>query len=139
MQTICVPTAGLTDAQAEPVSRISPELRQGSARQALVLVPPQPPVHRSARYVEAPRYLHHLDTIADHREYRLIPLFQDTQLYQHVRECVADQAGQRHPSGEAVLPIRRGRCVRRQAEPNNTCVPPAVCPGRNRTCDTRFR
>jgi len=27
-------------------------------------------VHRLARHVEAPRHLHHLDSIADHREHR---------------------------------------------------------------------
>ncbi len=60
--------------------------------EALVLIPPEPAMDRLAGHVEAPRHLHHRDPVADHREHRLIPLLHDTQLHQHVRECVADQA-----------------------------------------------
>ena len=49
--------------------------------EALVLVPPEPPVHRLARHVEAPRHLYHRDSIADYRENCLVPLLHDTQLH----------------------------------------------------------
>src|SRR5205807_122595 len=49
------------------------------------------------------------NVIADRREDRLIPLFHHTQLHQHVRECVADQA-------EPASPIRRSR-VTHQPKP----------------------
>jgi hypothetical protein len=74
--------------------------RPSSGATSLVLVPPQPPMHRLARHVVAARNLHYSNSIADHREHRLIPLLHDTQLHQHARECVADQA-------EPVSPIRR--------------------------------
>jgi hypothetical protein len=61
------------------------------ARKALVLVPPEPPVHRLAGHVEPVGHIHHLDSIADDREHCLVPLLHDTQLQQHVRS-VTDQA-----------------------------------------------
>ena len=88
----------------------------------LVLIPPQPPVHRLARHAEPARHLHDRNTIADHREHRLIPLLHDTQLHQHARECVTDQAEPPSPSGEAVSRISRSRCVKHQAEPNKSGV-----------------
>src|SRR5712691_4346090 len=69
------------------------------ARQTLILIPPQPTVDRLARHAEAACDLDYRDTVADHREHRLIPLLHDTQLHQHARECVADQA-------EPASPIR---------------------------------
>ena len=77
--------------------------------QTLRLIPTEPPMHRLTRHVEPTRDLHDRDPIADHREHRLIPLFHDTQLHQHARECVADQA-------EPASPIRRSH-VTRQAKP----------------------
>jgi hypothetical protein len=114
----------------------------GEPAEPLILIPPQPPVHRLARDSEAPRDLHHRNAITDHREHRLIPLFHDTQLHQHARECVADQA-------EPASPIRRSR-VTHQAKP---CHPSGEAdmsrirrnqtnrsaPGRIRTCDLRIR
>ena len=64
---------------------------------------------RLARHVEAAGYLHDRDTIADHREHCLVPLLHDTQLHQHVGECVADQA-------EPASPISRSS-VTHQPEP----------------------
>jgi hypothetical protein len=93
--------------------------------------------HRCTAWREIPnrpRDLHHRNSIADHREDRLIPLLHDTQLHQHARECVADQA-------EPASPIRRSH-VTRQAKP--------IChatggtkhfvggAGRPRTCDRRI-
>lgn len=40
---------------------------------------------RLARDAEAPRDLHHRNPVADHREYRLIPLLYDTQLHKRFR------------------------------------------------------
>jgi hypothetical protein len=75
------------------------------------------------------------DTIADHREHCLIPLLHDTQLQQHVGECVADQA-------EPASPISRSR-VTHQPEPmchaSGGTKHAGGALGRNRTCDTRFR
>ncbi len=77
----------------------------------LGLIPAEPPVHRLARHAEAIRHLDHRNTVTDHREHCLIPLFHDAQLHQHARECVADQA-------EPASPIRRSR-VTRQPEPRS--------------------
>jgi hypothetical protein len=79
------------------------------AREAVGLIPPEPAVDRLARDAEAPCNLHDRDPVADHREHRLIPLLHDTQLHQHARECVADQA-------EPASPIRRSR-VTHQPKP----------------------
>ena len=77
--------------------------------QPLILVAPQPSMHRLTRDAEATRHLDHRHTIADHRQHRLIPLLHDTQLHQHARECVTDQA-------EPASPVRRSR-VTHQPEP----------------------
>jgi hypothetical protein len=81
----------------------------GEAREALDLIPPEPTVDRLARDAEASCDLHDRDPVADHREHCLIPVLHDTQLHQHARECVADQA-------EPASPIRRGH-VTHQPEP----------------------
>jgi hypothetical protein len=81
----------------------------GQTREPLILVAAQPPMHRLAGHAEAARHLHDWDPIADHREHRLIPLFHHTQLHQHARECVADQA-------EPASPISRSH-VTPQPEP----------------------
>ena len=69
------------------------------AGQAMVLVATQPPVDGLTRHVEPVGHLDDRNAIADDREHCLVPLLHDTQLHQHVRECVADQA-------EPASPIR---------------------------------
>ena len=71
----------------------------GQSREALVLVPPEPPVDGLARHLEPVGYLDDRDTIADDREHCLVPLLHDTQLPQHPGS-VTDQA-------EPVSPISR--------------------------------
>ena len=109
--------------------------RSTSPAQALVLVPPQPPVDRLARDAEAGCHLHDRNAIADHREHCLIPLLHDTQLHQHARECVADQA-------EPASPIRRSR-VTHQPEPichaSGGTKHRSSGPDRTRTCDARIK
>jgi hypothetical protein len=64
----------------------------GETGEAFILIPAKPSMHRLTRDVDAARHLNDWDAVADHREHCLIPLFHDTQLHQHARECVADQA-----------------------------------------------
>jgi ABC-2 type transport system ATP-binding protein len=93
------------------------------AREALGLVPPEPSMHRLARHVIPTRDLDDRDTIADHREYCLIPLLHDTQLHQHVGECrgsggasVNHQPEPRNPSAGADMSrVRRNQTPGRWA------------------------
>ena len=66
-------------------------------------------MHRLARDVEPIGDLGDRHAIPDHREHCLIPLLHDTQLHQHARECVADQA-------EPASRISRSRVIH-QPEP----------------------
>src|SRR4051794_18399465 len=77
--------AGSTSAEARSDSGLVPG-------ETMVLVPPEPPVDRLTGHVEAVRHLDDRHSIADDREHCLVPLFHDTQLHQHERECVTDQA-----------------------------------------------
>jgi hypothetical protein len=70
------------------------------AGEALIFIPSEPAMDRLAGDPETARDLDHRDTVADHREHRLMSLLHNTQLHQYARECVADQA-------EPASPIRR--------------------------------
>ena len=53
---------------------------------------PEPPVDGLTGHLEPVDHLDDRNTIADDREDCLVPLLHDTQLHQHGRECVTDQA-----------------------------------------------